>query len=46
MGNFDSFLPGQNFWYATVRDPELSWDVAGPDPVVGQLDDPLPDDVG
>ena len=29
-----------------MRDPELSWDVAGSDPVVGQLDDPLPDDVG
>jgi len=29
-----------------VRDPELPGDVAGPDPVVSELDDPLPDDVG
>ena len=29
-----------------MRDPELPGDVARPDPVVSEFDDPLPDDVG
>ena len=29
-----------------MRDPQLPGDVAGPDPVVSEFHDPLPDDVG
>jgi hypothetical protein len=38
-------VPGQDLGDAAVRDPELSRDVAGPDAIVGQLHDPLADDV-
>ena len=38
-------LPAEDFADAAVTDPQLSGDVTRPDPLVGQLDYPLPDDV-
>ncbi|GIY47078.1 hypothetical protein CEXT_750591 [Caerostris extrusa] len=40
-----AYLPSQYLGDAPVGDPELPADVAGPDPLVGQLHYPLPDHV-
>ena len=39
-------VPGQDFGDTPVRDTQLAGDVAGPNPQLGQLDDPDPDVVG
>lgn len=40
------FLPGEYLGDAAVRDAKLARNVTGTDAVVGQLDDPLADDIG